>query len=201
MDNNTQKAFLEQILNSNANAKNNTKSNKAKANTYGINTPLGTVIVIADIKHAYFLAFKDQENIENKIKMLIKKTNFTITVEKNSIISLIEEELNQYFKGKLTKFTTPIYMIGSNFQKQVWAALLKTSYGQTQSYLEIANSLNLPQHSRAVAKANASNLLSIIIPCHRIINNNNKLGGYSGGIERKKYLIETEKEIVAKNYL
>ena len=92
-------------------------------------------------------------------------------------------------------------MIGSNFQKQVWAALLKTSYGQTQSYLEIANSLNLPQHSRAVAKANASNLLSIIIPCHRIINNNNKLGGYSGGIERKKYLIETEKEIVAKNYL
>ncbi len=199
MNSNTQKAFLEQILNSNANTKNNTKSNKA--NAYEINTPLGPVIVIADIKHAYFLAFKDQEKIENKIKMLIKKTNFTITVEKNSIISLIEEELNQYFKGKLTKFTTPIYMIGSNFQKQVWTSLLKTSYGQTLSYSGVANSLNLPKHSRAVAKANASNLLSIIIPCHRIINNNNKLGGYAGGIERKKYLIDKEKEVVAKNYL
>ena len=83
-------------------------------------------------------------------------------------------------------------MAGTDFQKQTWKALQTIPYGQTLSYIELAQKLGKPRAVRAVAKANAANALSIIIPCHRIIGNNGQLVGYAGGLETKKALLKQE---------
>ncbi|NRA73561.1 MAG: methylated-DNA--[protein]-cysteine S-methyltransferase [Rickettsiales bacterium] len=108
------------------------------------------------------------------------------------VIQSIQLELQAYFSGKLKTFKTPIHMLGTSFQQEVWYELLNTPYGKTRSYLSQAKSIGKYKSVRAVANANAANQLAIIIPCHRIINNNGKLGGYSGGLIRKKWLISHE---------
>ncbi len=102
--------------------------------------------------------------------------------------------MGAYFKGKLREFNTPIHLMGTSFQAQVWNQLLKIPYGETRSYLEQAKAIKKETAYRAVANANGANQLAIIIPCHRIINNNGKLGGYGGGTEKKKWLLEHEKK-------
>lgn len=104
----------------------------------------------------------------------------------------IDSELKSYFQGTLQQFKTPIKTLGSPFQEQVWDALNEIPYGETQSYSNLANSVGKPKAYRAVAKANGANQLCLIIPCHRVINHNGDLGGYGGGLTRKKWLIEHE---------
>jgi O-6-methylguanine DNA methyltransferase len=83
--------------------------------------------------------------------------------------------------------------VGTDFQKSVWNALLAIPYGSTSTYLQLAKSLNHEKAVRAVASANGANSLSIVIPCHRIIESNGGLGGYAGGIPIKKRLLELER--------
>lgn len=104
----------------------------------------------------------------------------------------IEQELKKYFEGRLGKFTTPLFLLGSPFQKKVWNELLKIPYGTTRSYAAQAVSMGEPKATRAVANANGANQLAIVIPCHRIINSNGALGGYGGGIARKEWLLQHE---------
>jgi O-6-methylguanine DNA methyltransferase len=96
------------------------------------------------------------------------------------------------FDRTLQDFKTSVQLLGSPFQKLVWNELVSIPYGQTRSYLEQA--IKKQAAYRAVANANGANQIAIVIPCHRIINSNGKLGGYSGGISRKKWLIEHEKQ-------
>ncbi len=84
--------------------------------------------------------------------------------------------------------------MGTQFQQTVWQNLLKIPYGQTRAYLELAQTIAKPKSCRAVANANGANRLVIIIPCHRVITVNNKLGGYNGGLERKIWLLNHEKQ-------
>jgi len=100
--------------------------------------------------------------------------------------------LTAYFDGKLKEFQTPLFLLGSPFQKQVWEALNKIPFGETSSYLDIAKRIGRPAACRAVAQANGANQLAIIIPCHRVINHNGELGGYGGGITRKEWLLNLE---------
>ena len=102
------------------------------------------------------------------------------------------DKLKSYFEGKLKKFETPLFLLGSPFQKKVWQALLKIPYGTTRSYAAQAVSMSEPKATRAVANANGANQLAIVIPCHRIINSNGALGGYGGGIARKEWLLQHE---------
>ena len=81
-------------------------------------------------------------------------------------------------------------MVGSNFQKQVWHELLTVKYGETASYLDLAKKIGNVKAVRAVASANGANSIGLIIPCHRIIESNGKLGGYGGGIPVKKKTLE-----------
>jgi AraC family transcriptional regulator of adaptative response/methylated-DNA-[protein]-cysteine methyltransferase len=111
----------------------------------------------------------------------------------NKIIKSIEDEIANYFNGKNFTFKTPIHLIGSSFQKLVWEELKKIPPAETRSYLDIAKSLQKPTFFRAVARANGTNQLAIIIPCHRVINSNGELGGYSGGVARKQWLLDHEK--------
>lgn len=100
--------------------------------------------------------------------------------------------LDIYFSGRKPDFTPALSMIGTDFQLEVWRALLDIPYGQLASYREIACRVGNPGALRATAHAISRNRISIIIPCHRVVSSNSKLTGYAGGIERKRALLRLE---------
>ena len=104
----------------------------------------------------------------------------------------VRTQLEEYFRGERTDFDLPLGPQGSPFQLSVWAALLTIPYGETRSYGQIAASLGAPTASRAVGTANGSNPLPIVVPCHRVIGSTGTLTGYSGGLERKRHLLDLE---------
>jgi methylated-DNA-[protein]-cysteine S-methyltransferase len=104
------------------------------------------------------------------------------------------EQLKEYFDGKRISFDLPLRLEGTLFQKKVWEQLTTIPCGETRSYQEIAQSLNIPKAYRAIGQANSKNRFVIIIPCHRVIHANGALGGYNGGIDRKKWLLAHEKK-------
>lgn len=157
-----------------------------------IDTPLGPMIAIADERALYLLEFVDCKGLEREVECLRKKTASTIIPGHTHPIHSIENELKLYFEGKLIDFKTPLFCLGSPFQKRVWEELKKIPFGQTRSYSDIASAIGQPTAYRAVANAIGANQFALIIPCHRVINTNGKLGGYSGGLTRKKWLINHE---------
>jgi methylated-DNA-[protein]-cysteine S-methyltransferase len=106
-------------------------------------------------------------------------------------------QLEAYFAGDLTEFDLEIDMVGTDFQRRVWAALTTIPYGETRSYGEIAMQIGSSGASRAVGLANGHNPVSIIVPCHRVIGANGSLTGYGGGLERKKSLLDLERNRMA----
>lgn len=160
-----------------------------------LDTPLGPMIAIANEEALYLLEFVDRRGLEREIERLRQKTKSAIIPGYTTPICSIERELNLYFKGELKEFKTPLFLLGSPFQKNVWAELVKIPPGETKSYSEIAIAIGKPTAFRAVAQANGANQLAIIIPCHRVINTNGELGGYAGGLTRKKWLINHEKTL------
>lgn len=103
------------------------------------------------------------------------------------------EQLAAYFAGELTEFDVQLELIGTEFQRKVWKALLTIPYGETRSYGEIAEQIGSLGASRAVGLANGRNPIGIIVPCHRVIGSSGGLTGYGGGIERKRALLALEK--------
>lgn len=110
---------------------------------------------------------------------------------KNRHIQKCIKELDAYFCGNLKEFSVDIHIDGSDFQKRVYKALLNVKYGQNATYSDIATMINLPKSYRAVGNANSKNKIPIIIPCHRIVCKNS-IGGYSGGVSIKKFLLNLE---------
>lgn len=164
-----------------------------------INTPLGEMIACATDKGICLLEFNDRKKLEDQFKKLSKDLNTSIAEEENIHFDLLKKELEAYFNGKLEKFTTPLDIIGTEFQKKVWQVLLTIPYGKTVSYLQQSESMGNPLSIRAVANANGMNKIAIIVPCHRVIGSNGKLTGYAGGLERKRFLLNLEKGITEKD--
>lgn len=108
------------------------------------------------------------------------------------IICETEKQLAEYFEGKRKVFDIPLEFTGTDFQKNVWNALLQIPYGQTRTYQQIASQLGNPKAVRAVGLANGKNPISIIAPCHRVIGASGKLVGYGGGLHNKAFLLELE---------
>jgi methylated-DNA-[protein]-cysteine S-methyltransferase len=106
-------------------------------------------------------------------------------------------QLEAYFAGDLMDFELDLDLVGTQFQRRVWTALLTIPYGETRTYGEIALQIGSPGASRAVGLANGHNPIGIIVPCHRVIGANGSLTGYGGGIERKKRLLDMEKNRVS----
>ncbi|WP_411348515.1 bifunctional transcriptional activator/DNA repair enzyme AdaA [Paenibacillus sp. WLX2291] len=157
-----------------------------------LDTPLGPMIAIADEQALVLLEFVDRRGLEREVERLRLRTGSAIIPGMNDVIELIEQELEQYFAGTSLHFSTPIRMIGSPFQQSVWQELMQIPVGETRSYQGIALQLGRPTASRAVARANGSNQLAIIIPCHRVITSSGELGGYAGGLTRKDWLLNHE---------
>ncbi|WP_409491366.1 methylated-DNA--[protein]-cysteine S-methyltransferase [Amycolatopsis sp. cmx-11-12] len=105
-----------------------------------------------------------------------------------------EKQLKEYFAGQRQDFELPLSFGGTEFQRTVWEGLLEIPYGETVSYGQLADRLGRPTASRAVGLANGKNPISIIVPCHRVVGTNGDLTGYGGGIERKRQLLDFERE-------
>jgi methylated-DNA-[protein]-cysteine S-methyltransferase len=106
----------------------------------------------------------------------------------------LEKELGEYFVGERTSFSLPLNPTGTPFQKSIWETLRTIHYGETISYATEAKLFGNPKAVRAVANANGRNPIAILIPCHRVIATGGGLGGYSGGIEKKEFLLTLEKK-------
>ncbi len=101
-------------------------------------------------------------------------------------------ELQEYFAGKRRRFSTPLDLRGTDFQLRCWRALVEIPYGKTITYAELAKRVGSPRGFRAVGMANHDNPVAIIVPCHRVMASNGSLGGYGGGLELKRALLELE---------
>ena len=111
------------------------------------------------------------------------------------ILNMAQQQLQEYFDHKRSTFDLPLYFYGTDFQKKVWAELLKIPYGETRSYLDIAIAVGNAKAVRAVGAANGKNPLSIIAPCHRVIGKNGQLVGFAGGLDVKQSLLQLEQMI------
>lgn len=146
-----------------------------------INTPIGKMIAAADEHGIVSLDFIDE---------IVDQTS-----SENPLLIRLEHELNEYFERKRQTFTLPLSPMGTVFQKGVWETLRTIPYGKTVSYAIEAKLFGNPKAIRAVASANARNPISILIPCHRVIATGGGIGGYSGGIWKKEFLLALEKEV------
>ncbi len=148
------------------------------------NSPIGTITVYKKNTKLIRIDFNDTSFLTNS-------DDYNFLENKKNCLD-IEHELTRYFKGKLKKFTTSIELEGTAFQKNVWKNLQKIPYGSAISYKQLAKNCGSEKAFRACANANGKNPLPIVIPCHRVIYENGKMGGYSGGLHIKKQLLEIE---------
>lgn len=158
-----------------------------------IDTPLGPMVAIASDDLLYLLEFVDRRGLEREVERMRQKKKAVIIPGKTKITKQIKSELQAYFSGQLKVFKTPTAVFGTDFQQSIWKMLTNIPYGTTCSYAELAKKAGNPSAIRATANANGSNQMAIIIPCHRIIQSNGELAGYSGGVIRKQWLIDHEK--------
>lgn len=107
-------------------------------------------------------------------------------------IQRASQELREYVSGERKSFDVPLLMVGTDFQKRVWQALMSIPYGSIVSYMDIARRIGNPKSVRAVAQAIGSNPISILVPCHRVVGCNGRLTGYAGGVEAKRFLLQLE---------
>lgn len=110
----------------------------------------------------------------------------------SAVLAQIAEQLSEYFAGRRNTFDVKLDFNGTDFQKKVWAALLKIPFGETRTYGEIAEQIGLPTAVRAVGAANGRNPISIIAPCHRVIGANRTMTGFAGGLRAKEVLLAVE---------
>lgn len=154
---------------------------------------LGPIIIGAVSKGVCLVEFSDRRMLEYQMKTLRKRFKATIIPGSNKHIEHVKLELDEYFIGKLKNFKTPIVYPGTEFQMKMWDNLKKIPYGKTVSYAELAEKTGIKGASRAVGTANGMNRIAILLPCHRVVNKDGRLGGYGGGLWRKQWLLDLEK--------
>ena len=151
------------------------------------NSPVGKLLLTANsnaLTGVYFYG-KDATFIAGKKAGHEERSDFPIFQE-------AEAQLQEYFAGTRQQFNLALAFKGTDFQKKVWNALFEVPFGQTASYLQIAELVGDTKAVRAVGLTNGKNPISIICPCHRVIGSNGKLTGYGGGLPNKEWLLRHE---------
>ena len=131
----------------------------------------------------------------NNKSAFIESSNQTNLQPDDPFLFNVFQQLDEYFHNKRKIFNIPLDIQGTEFQKKVWHELLKSPFGKTVSYKTIAQRIGDIKSIRAVGGANGANPIPIIIPCHRVVNSDGTIGGYSGGIKIKEKLLELEGSI------
>jgi AraC family transcriptional regulator of adaptative response/methylated-DNA-[protein]-cysteine methyltransferase len=159
-----------------------------------IETPLGPMVAGATSEGICLLEFSDRRMLEAQFDRIRRRFAIPMVPGENDHLQKLRAELVEYFAGKRRDFTLPLVYPGTEFEQRVWSQLLAIPYSETRSYQDLARTLGQPGASRAVGRANGMNRIAILIPCHRVVNQNGELGGYGGGLWRKHILLELEKE-------
>ena len=164
-----------------------------------IDTPLGAMLAIADDEGVRLLEFVDRRGLPREIEVMRARLRCAISPApgsgKHRVLDQLADELQRYFAGTLTKFRTPIAPFGSPFQLKVWEQLRAIPFGETRSYVQIAEEVGASGGQRAIGTTNGLNRIAILIPCHRVVRSDGSLSGYGGGVWRKKWLLELERGV------
>ena len=148
-----------------------------------INTPIGRLRLVGNgetLHHLYFLPGKQIKNHPND------------WIEEKLSFEAVLEQLNSYFAKQCKSFYIDVCLTGTHFQKLVWKQLRNIPFGETQTYAKLAELIGRPKAVRAVGAAIGANPIPIIIPCHRVIGSDQSLTGFSGGLEKKVFLLRHE---------
>jgi AraC family transcriptional regulator of adaptative response/methylated-DNA-[protein]-cysteine methyltransferase len=155
-------------------------------------SPVGDMIAGSTLRGVCFLEWHSRGGVSKIRERVAKRYKMEVVDGNSDHLEALERNLADYFEGLLGRFTMALDIQGTPFEQSVWKQLLEIPYGETRSYADIASAVNNPLAFRAVGRANGANYISIIIPCHRVIESSGKLRGYGGGLWRKKYLLELE---------
>jgi methylated-DNA-[protein]-cysteine S-methyltransferase len=164
------------------------KTTREKQTPYSYKTmksPVGRLKLVASDRGLAAILWENDDPKRVRLAPLVENKN-------HPVLRDTERQLNDYFAGKLKKFSLKFDFAGTDFQKAVWRALAAIPFGETRSYQDIARQIGRPKAVRAVGAANGRNPISIIVPCHRVIGSNGKLTGFAGGLETKAFLLEKE---------
>jgi AraC family transcriptional regulator of adaptative response/methylated-DNA-[protein]-cysteine methyltransferase len=159
-----------------------------------IDTPLGPMVAGATEEGLCLLEFTDRRMLEAQMRRLQSLLKQPLLPGDSPHLVQAREELARYFDRTLDTFSVPIVFKGTPFEERVWKELCRIPYGDTLSYAALASRVGSPGAQRAVGRANGMNRIAIVIPCHRVVNSDGKLGGYGGGLWRKHYLLELEQK-------
>ncbi|MDR1517279.1 MAG: methylated-DNA--[protein]-cysteine S-methyltransferase [Dysgonamonadaceae bacterium] len=158
-------------------------------------TDLGLMIAAASEKGICLFEYADSKHLDLEMKQLSAAFKAPFVEGNNPHTLALKEQIAQYFNGGRREFDLPMDLVGTEFQKQAWLALLKIPCGCTTTYGRQAALIGRASSVRAVANANGRNKISIILPCHRVIGADGTLTGYGGGLWRKKKLLDMEKKL------
>jgi len=158
---------------------------------------VGRILLISSQRGLVRLGLPTQSS-ETVLENFIVRTHAILTHRENSVISKAKRQLDDYFLGLRQGFTVALDVCGTDFQKKVWQHLQKIPYGQTQSYMKVAQSIDYPKACRAVGSANHHNPVPILIPCHRVISKDGTLGGFANNsaqcLNLKRMMLQLEKK-------
>lgn len=157
-----------------------------------VTTPLGPMVAGVTDDKLCFLEFADRKDLESQFKKLVTHLSCQVETGPHDLFTHLGQQLSEYFEGSRTGFDIPIEFPGSPFQVLVWEQLLEIPYGQIRSYQHIADKAGRAGGQRAVGRANGSNRIAIVIPCHRVVRSDGKPGGYAGELWRKQRLLDLE---------
>ena len=155
-------------------------------------SPCGRLVLASFADKLYLCDWSDNPFAERNRRRIEKYLKATSKTETTSVLEETKRQLDEYFAGKRKAFDIQLRLTGTDFQNEVWNALLDIPYGATKSYKDIARYIGKPKAVRAVAGAIGANGISILIPCHRVIGSDHSLTGYAGGLEAKKMLLGVE---------
>ena len=157
-------------------------------------TEIGELLLGSFGSKLCLLGFKSKETRRAVDDQIRKKLDAKFVKQNDEVLEKTKKQLDEYLDGNRKEFDIPLLMVGTDFQRRVWKAVMKVPYGVTSTYGQLAKNIGSPKSVRAVGNANSANPISIIVPCHRIIGSNGKLVGYGSGLPVKKRLLKLEQK-------
>ena len=161
-----------------------------------VDTPIGPMTIGATAEAVVLCDFTERPMMPVQLAATRRRIGPTSSGDA-PLLDRLERQLGEYFAGSRVRFDIPTLTPGSAFQERVWSELRRIPYGETISYRELALRVDAPQAPRAVGRANGSNRLAVIVPCHRVVAANGSLGGYGGGLSAKRLLLDLEARVAA----
>lgn len=152
--------------------------------------PLGRVLVAASPKGLCMVSIGKSDSV---LEERLMSSFPTATVKRNDrALAAMRQRVVRRISGKALDEKMPLDLHGTPFQLAVWKEMLRIPAGRVASYADVARNIGRPKAFRAVAQACGANPVPVVVPCHRVVASGGKLGGYTGGIEKKKFLLSAE---------